>query len=454
MFICFNFIEIEQIKLKENEEKLKLKAQINSEKKLTEEAVKKLFQIVQEKKNKSSGLKNGNESKRLEKEYKRLQLELSKERENYAQMHKVLNQEIQSLKEDLDKREHEIFKCRTLMNNSLNSSTTVQSHHSNHHHHNHMSSSGNYNNNGASSHNHHSINSSNSNNTSLVVASSNAANGVANTTSNNLNASSPLNSTANLSSYSLTSINNNCQQHHQHLHNLPFLHHQNIYNENSTLIDSDINHDRLENWLSIPNKRNIKKHGWKKLYVVLRKGKLFFYNSLKDNKESQEPYMTIDLEKVYHVRAVTQTDVVRAGTRDVAKIFQILYDVDAVSGPGSIMYLGANDNIHAVNSSMANSLLKKTGNLFASALDNSPSILSGNHGSSCNNNNNHGTTLSTTTLQNPENFSDSAISTTMRSINGIPDEYSARLNPDSISVGSNDSGEVNKKNYFLHFIFF
>jgi hypothetical protein len=51
----------------------------------------------------------------------------------------------------------------------------------------------------------------------------------------------------------------------------------------------------LENWLSIPTKRNIKKHGWKKLYVVLKKNKLLFYNSLRD-KDSQEPYMIIDLE--------------------------------------------------------------------------------------------------------------------------------------------------------------
>ncbi len=53
----------------------------------------------------------------------------------------------------------------------------------------------------------------------------------------------------------------------------------------------------LENWLSIPTKRNIKKHGWKKLYVVLKKSKLLFYNSLRD-KDSQEPYMVIDLEFV------------------------------------------------------------------------------------------------------------------------------------------------------------
>jgi len=52
--------------------------QINSEKKLTEEAVKKLYQIVQEKKPKTGVLKNASETKRLEKEHKRLQLELSK----------------------------------------------------------------------------------------------------------------------------------------------------------------------------------------------------------------------------------------------------------------------------------------------------------------------------------------------------------------------------------------
>jgi hypothetical protein len=41
-------------------------------------AVKKLFQIVQEKKPKNANVKNANETKRIEKEYKRLQLELNK----------------------------------------------------------------------------------------------------------------------------------------------------------------------------------------------------------------------------------------------------------------------------------------------------------------------------------------------------------------------------------------
>lgn len=144
-------------------------------------------------------------------------------------MHKHLNQEIQGLKEELDKREQEIVKYKLLINSSLSNSSSLQI------------TNGNYN-------NHH----------------------------NNLNLSSltasPGNSTVNLSCYSIPSSMSQFDD-----------------------MESD-NMDRLESWLSIPNKRNIRRHGWKKLYVVLRKGKLFFYNSLRDNRDSQEPYMTIDLE--------------------------------------------------------------------------------------------------------------------------------------------------------------
>ena len=90
---------------------------------------------------------------------------------------------------------------------------------------------------------------------------------------------SPLSSSINLSNYTLA----NSQLHNNSTH------------LDDTLENGESMEHRLESWLSIPNKRNIKKHGWKKLYVVLRKGKLFFYNSLKDN-QCQEPYMTIDLE--------------------------------------------------------------------------------------------------------------------------------------------------------------
>ena len=142
---------------------------------------------------------------------------------------------------------------------------------------------------------------------------------------------------------------------------------------------------------------------------------------------------------MYHVRAVTQTDVVRAGTRDVAKIFQILYDVDAVSGPGSITYLGGTGDV-----SMSNGGGKRVNNsIFFNTSENS-SLLnhSSNNGNTSKDINN--STLSTTLLHN-DNFSDSAISSTIRSMNGgLSDDHSTgRLNPDAISVGSNDSGEVN-----------
>ena len=35
---------------------------------------------------------------------------------------------------------------------------------------------------------------------------------------------------------------------------------------------------RLEGWLNVPNKQNIKRHGWKKQYVVVSSKKIIFYN--------------------------------------------------------------------------------------------------------------------------------------------------------------------------------
>lgn len=154
---------------------------------------------------------------------------MSKERENYAQLHKHLNQEIQALKEELDKREQEIIKFKSLINTNISVSSSTQP------------TIGNY-----------------GPHCNLNLSSLTA---------------SPGNSTINLSSYLLPASNNSLEE----------------------TLESD-SMDRLESWLSIPNKRNIRRHGWKKLYVVLKKGKLLFYNSLRDNRESQEPYMTIDLE--------------------------------------------------------------------------------------------------------------------------------------------------------------
>ncbi|XP_015109707.1 rho-associated protein kinase 1 isoform X1 [Diachasma alloeum] len=81
---------------------------------------------------------------------------------------------------------------------------------------------------------------------------------------------------------------------------------------------------RLEGWLNVPNKQNIKRHGWKKQYVVVSSKKIIFYNS-EHEKMNADPVLILDLSKVFHVRSVTQGDVIRADAKDIPRIFQLLY---------------------------------------------------------------------------------------------------------------------------------
>lgn len=80
----------------------------------------------------------------------------------------------------------------------------------------------------------------------------------------------------------------------------------------------------FEGWLSIPHKQNIRRHGWRKQYVVVSSRKVIFYNSEND-KQNTDPVIVLDLCKVFHVRGVTQGDVIRADSRDIPRIFQLLY---------------------------------------------------------------------------------------------------------------------------------
>ncbi|KAI1895124.1 hypothetical protein AGOR_G00103060 [Albula goreensis] len=81
---------------------------------------------------------------------------------------------------------------------------------------------------------------------------------------------------------------------------------------------------RLEGWLSIPVRNNNKRFGWEKKYVIVSSKKILFYNSEQD-KEQSNPYMVLDIDKLFHVRPVTQTDVYRADAKEIPRIFQILY---------------------------------------------------------------------------------------------------------------------------------
>ncbi|RDD46226.1 Rho-associated protein kinase 2, partial [Trichoplax sp. H2] len=104
--------------------------------------------------------------------------------------------------------------------------------------------------------------------------------------------------------------------------------------------------ERLEGWLAIPNRKNIKKYGWKKQYVVLSLKKIFFYASDMD-KANSNPAMILDVDKLFHVRPVTQGDVIRADAKDIPRIFQILY-----AGEGEQSRVDAEDNSPAVGGSI------------------------------------------------------------------------------------------------------
>ncbi|KAM9354534.1 rho-associated protein kinase 2-like [Pholidichthys leucotaenia] len=80
---------------------------------------------------------------------------------------------------------------------------------------------------------------------------------------------------------------------------------------------------RLEGWVALPNK-NTKRFGWDKKYVVVSSKKILFYDSEHD-REQANPFMTLDIDKLFHVRSVTQTDVYRADVKEIPRIFQILY---------------------------------------------------------------------------------------------------------------------------------
>ncbi|XP_026310484.1 rho-associated protein kinase 2 [Piliocolobus tephrosceles] len=88
--------------------------------------------------------------------------------------------------------------------------------------------------------------------------------------------------------------------------------------------DDGFPESRLEGWLSLPARNNTKKFGWVKKYVIVSSKKILFYDSEQD-KEQSNPYMVLDIDKLFHVRPVTQTDVYRADAKEIPRIFQILY---------------------------------------------------------------------------------------------------------------------------------
>jgi Rho-associated protein kinase 2 len=56
----------------------------------------------------------------------------------------------------------------------------------------------------------------------------------------------------------------------------------------------------MEGWLSVPNKQNIKKYGWRKQYVVVSSRKVLFYNN-EAEKQKAAPVLILDIEYVFFV---------------------------------------------------------------------------------------------------------------------------------------------------------
>uniref|UniRef100_A0A3Q2YX07 non-specific serine/threonine protein kinase n=1 Tax=Hippocampus comes TaxID=109280 RepID=A0A3Q2YX07_HIPCM len=102
-----------------------------------------------------------------------------------------------------------------------------------------------------------------------------------------------------------------------------------VHSLDTTSISSDLDvgegypDSRLEGWLSLPTKHT-KRFGWDKKFVVVSSKKILFYNSEQD-REQANPFMILDIDKLFHVRPVTQTDVYRADAVEIPRIFQILY---------------------------------------------------------------------------------------------------------------------------------
>ncbi|KAJ8033656.1 Rho-associated protein kinase 2 [Holothuria leucospilota] len=88
--------------------------------------------------------------------------------------------------------------------------------------------------------------------------------------------------------------------------------------------NDSVEDDHLQGTLSMPAGRNIKRSGWNKHIVEVSSQKVIFYEN-ETAKSTNKPILVLDIDKLFHVRAVTQGDVIRAEAKDIPRIFQLLY---------------------------------------------------------------------------------------------------------------------------------
>ncbi|KAI3385769.1 hypothetical protein SNEBB_010796 [Seison nebaliae] len=88
--------------------------------------------------------------------------------------------------------------------------------------------------------------------------------------------------------------------------------------------ENDLN-NLLKGWLKVPKQQNVRKHGWKKQYLLVSSERILLYDR-EPNGKDDEPVMTLEMTKIYCVRAATQVDLVRVEKDLIPKIFLIAYD--------------------------------------------------------------------------------------------------------------------------------
>ncbi|KAL8570037.1 hypothetical protein ACOMHN_036314 [Nucella lapillus] len=97
--------------------------------------------------------------------------------------------------------------------------------------------------------------------------------------------------------------------------------------DDTAIMDDSSSDALMEGWLATPIRQNVKKYGWRKQYVVVSSRKVLFYNTEND-KQNADPILVLDIDKLFHVRPVTQGDVYRADAKEIPRIFQILYAME------------------------------------------------------------------------------------------------------------------------------
>jgi hypothetical protein len=120
------------------------------------------------------------------------------------------------------------------------------------------------------------------------------------------------------------------------------------YFNNSSMNENNEGDIILKNWLSIPKER-VSKHSWMNLFSVLKENKILFYKLSINNYELEEPYLVIDLEKVYHVRSVTLADLAKCEYSDVDKIFQLVFQNGALGGSDISNLYNCESNLRSQN---------------------------------------------------------------------------------------------------------